>query len=187
MPDEAAQEWVINGRITEVGRSALWDAQSRGIKLSFTHIILGRGMYVPTGREPEIPRDRQIGDKVPVAEVRWHNGYVNITANVDIDQDFDVGEIGIIVNENVLFSVISQPEKPLTKKVKTEQLLISFDVHFMDLPKELVNLRGPEQNISLSFAGQMAQIAEVFARQSAEIMRLREEVTEIRLLLAGRN
>ena len=167
--------------ITKVGLSSIFsEGGERGVSYEFTKIKFGKGKYEPSEAQTDL---KDIIGEISVSDTKNfersdNSGKslygTNITGTIGEESEFDIYEIGLWVRANgkeVLLGVVASPDKPISRKISGEELLISIDLF---TTKELTNVAivGTGERLNLSVDDQISDIS----KDNIDIRRLLQEL-----------
>lgn len=98
----------INFIVTSAGRDAIYDAGSKGIKLSLLKIGLGTGQYQPAASRSALASEFT-QNTIAAGGVELESFAVRFTVIMNFGIEKNVSELGIYTDKNVLFAVASLP------------------------------------------------------------------------------
>jgi len=114
-------------------------------KIGFHEIELGTTSWDPEPKDYEL---RTPQERFSIADSRLADGVdalVNITAVARSELEYDVGEIGLYtkVNEEdpVLFAILSEKDKLLTRKIANDTILVTFNVSMVGISPEKFDVK----------------------------------------------
>ncbi len=98
---------------TDVGLTAVLDAQSNGLQVTITHIAVGSGAWSPNNTATDLMAEEQ---RVPISASQViPPNQLHLSALVDGTTEYWIREFGIIA-DGVLLAVWSDPTTPLAYK-----------------------------------------------------------------------
>lgn len=159
--------------MTKIGIDALTRGQEDGFSIVFTHLIFGTSFYLPSPDQTSLKAPFDIGQNnnflLPISHTFISSrGSFQIEALLDNPVEFDIGEIGVIANNEILFAVLSQESGPLTKKFEGEAQELSLEILIENIPEGLIQITGPGERVVLD---QTKDILDLLARVENLVVR----------------
>ena len=177
-PHQIIQPLITRAGVNAMGSGPRREGDEGNLRVTFTHFELGALSYNPTVEQTRL-RDEH-SRRYEIADSRWMAGNrLHLTLAITDDQAFDVGEIGIIANETILFAVQSQEGVVITRKLKREDLLLSFDLTIDAATKEHITVAGVGERLNLSVAGELSEIASSITKLAGEQLHDRERLAAL--------
>lgn len=153
--------------ITTAGRDAISQAIATGQPFSIEKLVIGSGTAPADASTRALS---ELRDTVPVdTSSREGQALVHVTATLDREAlEFPVREVGFLTNKGVLFAVYGTASQDfIAYKVRSQQLLLAFDLYLDEIPAAAITVRGPGERLNLSIAAFIAKIAAEQQRQAA--------------------
>lgn len=188
-PIELTPHQIIQPLITRAGVDALGSGHRRegdegNLGITFTHIELGTPSYSPTIEQTHLKDEHP--RRYEIADSRWMSGNrLHLTLAITEAEAFDVGEIGIIANESILFAVQSQEGVVITRKLTREDLLVSFDLTIDATMQDRITVAGVGERLNLSVAGELADIASSITQLATERLEDKERLAALERRLSA--
>lgn len=157
---------IFKPTITEAGRNAIASAIATGQPFSIERLVLGSGKATLTASASSLSEQQ---DNIPVdTSSREGAALVHITATADkAALEFPIREVGFLTNTGVLFAVFATGSDAfIAYKVRSQQLLLAFDLFLDEVPTAAVTVTGPGERMNLSIAAFIAKIAAEQQRQA---------------------
>ncbi|MAM57364.1 MAG: hypothetical protein CMN25_08525 [Salinicola sp.] len=119
--------------VTDAGRAALTNEDNTGTGArKIAEIGLGRGQYTASDRSrtdlvDPIKRINTIGGETVAPDI------IHVTLQDETSDTYSVGEIGLFLDNGVLFAYYSQPDDWIIEKAAPATLLLATDIELADI------------------------------------------------------
>lgn len=145
--------------ITNLGITKIFNATNDGLQGIISHIAVGDASYVPTAGQTALISEKA---RIPVSSGRVIDGKtLHISGLFESASSYWVREIGFFLSDGTLFAVYSRLNNAIAYKNADTNLLLAFDLTLMNVPSGSVTIPAAVQDINLSIAAELAQIATV--------------------------
>ena len=131
---------ATNFLITDAGLAALVNAQQNGtLPLVFETVQFGSGKYTPTAAQTQLQTPFKTLSTIAGGAVGDNVIHIQIS-DVSADQ-YDVYEVGVFTDDNVLFAVYSQ-DTPIISKAANSQALLAIDFVVANASEDDIEVSG---------------------------------------------
>ena len=163
---------ITNAGLDEIARA------TTGNKIVLSKLWLGSGNLVPSRTTSELDK---FEEEVAIASSEFSaTGRVNIEATVDNPETaYEIKEIGIVTNNNLLFAVVSGEGQALAYKLKTQELLLNFVTIFEGIPDDIIEVTGAGERLNLDMSAELAAMATQQTTTQIKVLDLIDRVTRL--------
>ena len=160
---------MLEPKITNAGKDEIARAIATGTAISIERIWLGSGSLLVSAETLKLAR---LEETIKVESTKAiAKGRIHLTAIADHPStEYQVTEIGFVTSKDILLAVVSGNGKALAYKLKTQELLLAFDLVISEIPDGVINIEGSGERLNLDMATQLASMA------------LQQTVTQIKVL-----
>jgi hypothetical protein len=137
---------------TNAGKAAMFDAETAGLKLSITHMVVGSAGYVPSAAQISLTAEKM---RVPIASSTLDaaTGQLQLNAVLDSADEFWVREVGFLNEHGTLIWVWSSPANDghLGYKSAIARFLLGVSIKLENAPLETIEIIDQGQPLELAF------------------------------------
>ena len=150
---------MLEPKITKAGKDAIARAMASGQKFSFEKLWLGSGNLVIT---PDTLRLNHEEEQIAIETVKFvSQGRLHVTALADSPLTaYALTEIAFVASGGVPIAFVSGGGQPIAYKLKTQELLLAFDLIIDEIPTGVIEVTGSGERLNLDMAEQLAALAQ---------------------------